>query len=428
VELPEIEQLVGEAENRVERLRSLYDQYFMGIERIEPQIARKDVERRIQILRKTQIRNTALRFRFQNVLLRYNTFSAHWMRICRQIEDGTYKHHLRKAKERFDPNLAAKESRDARKKAAALEYGDTEPPPAPEYGIDEDLDVDIDFEDPVAQPDVRAALRQYSIPQEAMAPSVAGRAVAAMTGVQPGINPATTTPTRPAPARDASLDRSTDRAPPPVPSVVPAKPAPPPLRIPGPPPLARPPIPGRPTGNTMPPPLPGGARPAGPPAATAPAPIATRPAPAPTAAPTARPAVGPVVPAAARPAPVPAFPLQRPATVPMTGAPIGRPAPAPAAVARPPVAAAPVAARPAPAPVAAKPAASQVDERTRQIYSKYVETKRSLGESTASITMDGMAKTIRDSEEKLRQKHPGKAVNFEVQVKDGKTVLKPIVR
>jgi len=112
----------------------------------------------------------------------------------------------------------------------------------------------------------------------------------------------------------------------------------------------------------------------------------------------------------------------------MTGAPIGRPAPAPAAVARPPVAAAPVAARPAPAPVAAKPAASQVDERTRQIYSKYVETKRSLGESTASITMDGMAKTIRDSEEKLRQKHPGKAVNFEVQVKDGKTVLKPIVR
>ena len=31
MELPEIEQLVGEAENRVERLRSLYDQYFMGI-------------------------------------------------------------------------------------------------------------------------------------------------------------------------------------------------------------------------------------------------------------------------------------------------------------------------------------------------------------------------------------------------------------
>ena len=41
--------------------------------------------------------------------------------------------------------------------------------------------------------------------------------------------------------------------------------------------------------------------------------------------------------------------------------------------------------------------------------------------------MDSLAKSLRDSSEKLRQKHVGKAVDFEVQVKDGKTILKPIV-
>jgi hypothetical protein len=54
-------------------------------------VPRKDVERRIYSLRKEQIRNTALRFRFQMILQRYNTYQTHWQRICREIENGTYK-------------------------------------------------------------------------------------------------------------------------------------------------------------------------------------------------------------------------------------------------------------------------------------------------------------------------------------------------
>jgi hypothetical protein len=334
VEQTEIEVLVGEAENRVERLRSLYDQYFMGIERIEPQIARKDVERRIQILRRTQIRNTALRFRFQNVLLRYNTFAAHWMRICRQIEEGTYKHHLRKAKDRFDPHAAAREARDARKKLGALEFGDTEPPGPGSVGfeLNDGVDVDVDFEDGADAPDVRAALRPQPVPSGIAAPGVGARPPVPEKGATPGKPP-------PIPGRTAA---------PPLPPNRPAGAPPPPLVKPG-----------------------------------APA-VVARPHPA------------------AAPAP--------------TGA--AKPVPTPAAVARP-------------APTAAKPAASSPavsDERVRQIYSRYVESRRSLGESTASITMDSMARSLRDSSEKLRQKHAGKNVDFEVQVKDGKTVLKPIVR
>jgi len=47
VEAADIERLVGELEVAVDRLRSLYDQYFMGIEKIEPSVVRKDVDRRI---------------------------------------------------------------------------------------------------------------------------------------------------------------------------------------------------------------------------------------------------------------------------------------------------------------------------------------------------------------------------------------------
>ncbi|MEO8799763.1 MAG: hypothetical protein ABI551_17850, partial [Polyangiaceae bacterium] len=64
MEQAQIEELVGEIETRVDRLRSLYEQYFMGIEKMEPLVPKKDVERRFQVLRKEQIRNTALRFRF----------------------------------------------------------------------------------------------------------------------------------------------------------------------------------------------------------------------------------------------------------------------------------------------------------------------------------------------------------------------------
>ena len=49
----EIELELEELETRIDRLRALYEQYFMGIERLEPQVPRKDVDRRFQELRKT---------------------------------------------------------------------------------------------------------------------------------------------------------------------------------------------------------------------------------------------------------------------------------------------------------------------------------------------------------------------------------------
>jgi len=80
----------------------------------------------------------------------------------------------------------------------------------------------------------------------------------------------------------------------------------------------------------------------------------------------------------------------------------------------------------APAP-AARSAGDIPDERVRQLYAQYVETKRQQRESTAAITFEAVAKSLRDSSAKLREKH-GKNVDFEVSVKDGKTILKPVLK
>jgi hypothetical protein len=94
-----------------------------------------------------------------------------------------------------------------------------------------------------------------------------------------------------------------------------------------------------------------------------------------------------------------------------------------------PAASAPRPAPPAAPPPAARPPAGDLsDERVRQLYSQYVDTKRKQNESTASITYDNLAKTLRESSAKLKEKHAGKNVDFEVTVKDGKTILKPVVK
>jgi hypothetical protein len=67
------------------------------------------------------------------------------------------------------------------------------------------------------------------------------------------------------------------------------------------------------------------------------------------------------------------------------------------------------------------------DDRVRQLFVEYVDARRKQNEPTASITYDAMSRTLRESSAKLREKH-GKDVDFEVAVKDGKAVLKPVIK
>ncbi|HEX8793912.1 MAG TPA: MXAN_5187 C-terminal domain-containing protein [Polyangiaceae bacterium] len=300
MEPTEIEKSVGDLEVAVDRLRSLYEQYFMGIEKLEPTVPRKDVDRRIYALRKEQIRNTAQRFRFQMILQRYNVYQTHWQRICREIENGTYKRHLLRAERRFGdelqprkrpsayPEAGAKIARDLARELAELD-DDFAPPPREEELDDADLLLE---EEPPTAP--------VSVPAAALT------------------------------AKKAPMWRKVDPSPPRhVPTQAPAPaPAPP--------------------------------RPAGP--VAGPAPRAPAPAPAPAAA---------------------AAPRQGGEDLP--------------------------------------------EARVRQIYAQYVEAKRRGNESTAAITYEAVAKSLRESGAKLREKL-GKPVDFEVAMKDGKAILKPVIK
>jgi hypothetical protein len=86
---------------------------------------------------------------------------------------------------------------------------------------------------------------------------------------------------------------------------------------------------------------------------------------------------------------------------------------------------------PKPAPEAAKPARPSsgegFDARVRELHEKLNELKRQNREGS-QVSLEGLAKSLRDTEAKLREKHGSRRIDFEVVLKDGRAVVKPIVR
>ncbi len=111
MKVSEFEQDLHAVEVKLDRLKALYDQYFQGLERLEPTVLRRDLERSVQNLRRSQPRNTALRFRLQQVVQRYVSFQSYWNRTARKIEEGTYRRDLLKARRRREQARQRREDR-----------------------------------------------------------------------------------------------------------------------------------------------------------------------------------------------------------------------------------------------------------------------------------------------------------------------------
>ncbi len=496
MEQAEIEPLVSELESRVDRLRSLYDQYFMGIERLEPLVPRKDVERRLAMLRKEQIRNTGVRFRFQMIIQRFNTYVTYWQRISRQIETGTFKRHVARATARFgvDPTKEqAAEASPAAEAQTAKKEAESESPPSsaplvviPDGEIEEIYDLVAlpdegdgsgGDDDPFGtmapiQPAARVPPERFASAVKFELDDIADPFEEADPFPKPAQKKQSTPQLRASPRAQGAPppegSRDTERripiAPPSRPTIS-KRPPPdavrsesPPMQVmsttPG---LAPPPrliaqvgpnaprveaAPRRP--GTLPSAGVPGIRVAPPAPASAPK-VQVAAAPANSGAPRALPPLTRASPAdaanaappVARPAPPsvakPAAPsVASPSTSMLSPAAASVARPAPASIARP----APSVAKPPPAsaPAAsAKPApASRVGDLTGdrfgEIYSKYVETRRQHNEPTHAITRDALAKQLSESTDRLKQKHGSKAIDFEVVVKDGRTILRPVVK
>ncbi len=83
------------------KLRQLgvdYEHYFLGRQPREPIALRSDVQKQFARYAATPIRNTAARFRFNSLNGRFQAMKRQWDLVLRQIEAGTYKRHVFKAK------------------------------------------------------------------------------------------------------------------------------------------------------------------------------------------------------------------------------------------------------------------------------------------------------------------------------------------
>ncbi len=364
----EFDSILHDTEVKLARLRALYEQYFQGIEKMEPHVARKDMERALDTLRRNLPRNTALRFRMQQLAARYGTYLTYWQRIGRQIEEGTYKRDVLRAKRKATPHQRADEGA------------------AWEIDVDVDAIEEADFSSGFDESDVDAilgALKPMSIAPNKGAPKhedggwssapppaevpAAARSVAPRTGLSAfggfGARPQ---------ARGVSVVG-------PLPGG-PVKPTLPPVT--------------KPAGTAAPPPSTG-----------------------------VRPAVStPVVPAAVAPpsevaraagAPRPAVPtFARPAAAPVAA----RPAAAPVAAPRP-------AAAPAARAAAVVSAGSVDGNAMRALYDRYADARRKNNEG--AVRFETLQESVQKMVPKLREKYGDRKVDFDVVVQNGRVGLKP---
>lgn len=412
----EFDQVLHDTEVKLARLRALYEQYFQGIEKTEPHVARKDMDRAIELLRKNLPRNTALRFRMQQLAARYGTYITYWQRIGRQIEEGTFRRDVMRAQ-----RAKHAPTRHAQDDASAWEI---------EVDVDavEQADFSAGFDDSDVDailgalgtkslpPKIAIASAEPSIAPAAAAPakpaglSVFGKAPAAkpaaaprpgltafgLTGPRPQAGSgATPLPSAPKPSPSPTASAASPSAAKPVPLPPGAVVAPKPAAIP------KPAIPAVPKPAAAPPVV---------------APVAAPKVPLPVAKPAAPAVSAPAVPAAAKPLPgpvaKPAIPVVAPKPAPV--------APPPAA----PVVAASPARAPSPAPVVTND--GRVDGAAmKALYDRYTNARKQNNE--AAVRFETLEDSVQKMVPKLKEKYGNKRVDFDVVVQNGRVGLKPKV-
>jgi len=85
-----IQEDIAFLEGSIKELIVKYEQYFLGIEKREPLKLCEDIERFIRRYNTALIVNTMMKFRFNTLVGKFNSYKQYWGRITRLIEDGKY--------------------------------------------------------------------------------------------------------------------------------------------------------------------------------------------------------------------------------------------------------------------------------------------------------------------------------------------------
>ena len=85
-----IEEMLDTVDKSLDRVKTLYEQYFLGIQKQAPSHLHTTIERQLRELAQLQIRNTGMRYRLATLQQKFGAYNAYWKRTVRQIENGTY--------------------------------------------------------------------------------------------------------------------------------------------------------------------------------------------------------------------------------------------------------------------------------------------------------------------------------------------------
>ena len=75
-------------EDDIRKLKNRYDQFFAGITKMPPMTERRNIEGFIHELNKLKIRDNTRRFRFNQLVTRFNQYREMWARRMREREEG----------------------------------------------------------------------------------------------------------------------------------------------------------------------------------------------------------------------------------------------------------------------------------------------------------------------------------------------------
>lgn len=113
VEREVLEARLEDLERKLDRLRGLYESFFMGIERAPPNVPRRELNRLVIETQQIMITNASLRFRFQSILQRWVLFTTYWNRTLREMEAGTYRRDVARAQRHMADKVGTITEEDA---------------------------------------------------------------------------------------------------------------------------------------------------------------------------------------------------------------------------------------------------------------------------------------------------------------------------
>ncbi|MBI4949989.1 MAG: hypothetical protein HY955_07580 [Deltaproteobacteria bacterium] len=106
-------------DSKIARLKVEYEQYFMRVLKREPAKLRDEVDRLVLFYSNKNLTNTSLRFKYNTIVAKYNSYKQYWTRTLRAIEEGDF---YRKAEGELDTGArtasAHREARSAPTEAA----------------------------------------------------------------------------------------------------------------------------------------------------------------------------------------------------------------------------------------------------------------------------------------------------------------------